>query len=332
MQNARRSSTKPRRMIAQSFSATTSLDTDQRNFFVLKKVIKDAYGIRPAANARNNEIGQPALNFQDLRPCFASRDAMKITDHRRVRMRPEDTPKQVVCGANVCNPIPHRFVDGDTLWWFCILLAQLHLVRLPSSVRRSGQGLGLRRVLRKSVSLDVMSPGAGSAILIMMAYLQACRSVRSQAPGCRCHMNSEVTMEPAGDLFERRLLSDETGLRQHSSLAHLANDAAATAVERTKSGIWSMSTSPPKAYTAARSYSSARDCEQATLESVRPRSASTEIGWLVDTLALSSHSPEAASRDAFGSGWLLVRQSQHVGVDELDWIRLIASGNDRLRD
>ena len=74
--------------------------------------IEQADGIRAAADAGDQQIGQPLFFLQDLPPRFVADDALKIAHHDRIRMRAVSGAEDVMRGADVGDPIAHRFVDG----------------------------------------------------------------------------------------------------------------------------------------------------------------------------------------------------------------------------
>src|SRR5208282_6525018 len=85
--------------------------SDEFDFLVFEKVIEDADGVRPSANAGDDGVGKFTFGLADLGAGFASNDAMKVAHHGRIRMRSKHAAKQVMGGANVGDPVAHGFVD-----------------------------------------------------------------------------------------------------------------------------------------------------------------------------------------------------------------------------
>ena len=74
--------------------------------------MKQANGIRAAADAGNQDIRQAAGLLQNLRARFAADDRLKFTHHQRVWMRPQRAAEQIVSVGNIRHPIAQRFVNG----------------------------------------------------------------------------------------------------------------------------------------------------------------------------------------------------------------------------
>src|SRR6266496_5422181 len=87
LQNPRKSTVKSRGVIAQAVPTPACLDTDQLHFLVANKFVEDPDRIRPAADAGNDRIRQFSFSFHDLGPCLATNYGVKVTNHRRIRVR-----------------------------------------------------------------------------------------------------------------------------------------------------------------------------------------------------------------------------------------------------
>ena len=87
------------------------LDADQPDAGVVDERVEDAHGVAAAADARDDGIGQPSGQLEDLRPRLAADDRLKLAHHQRIRMRPEHRAEQVVGVADVGDPVAHRLVD-----------------------------------------------------------------------------------------------------------------------------------------------------------------------------------------------------------------------------
>src|SRR6478672_7232852 len=68
--------------------------------------------IAAAAHASQQVVRQSFFGFEYLPSGLSPYDALKIPDHHRVRMRPENRPKQIVRIGYVGDPVSKRFVDG----------------------------------------------------------------------------------------------------------------------------------------------------------------------------------------------------------------------------
>src|ERR1700691_1302484 len=112
LQNPGRTATKPRCMLAESLASSASLDPNQFNVFVFKKVVEDADRVRSPANAGKDGVWKLAFGFADLGAGLASNDAMEVANHGWIGMRSEHAAEQVMRCANVSDPVAHSFVDG----------------------------------------------------------------------------------------------------------------------------------------------------------------------------------------------------------------------------
>src|SRR5579864_604291 len=91
LQHSRRPSAKTSRMFAQSLAASTCLDANQPDSFVVQEIVENPDRIRPAAYTCNDRSRQLSLSLQYLRPRLASDHTMKITYHGGIRMRSQHT-------------------------------------------------------------------------------------------------------------------------------------------------------------------------------------------------------------------------------------------------
>ena len=80
--------------------------------FIFEERIKKADGVRAAADAGDQQIGQALFLLQNLPARFVADDALEIAHHHRIRMRAVSGAENVMRGADVGDPIAHRFVDG----------------------------------------------------------------------------------------------------------------------------------------------------------------------------------------------------------------------------
>ena len=112
LQHAGRAAAETGGVIAQFFAAPSGFDADQFDFLVLDELVENSDGVRAAADAGDDRVGQFAFGFQNLRAGFASDDAVKIAHHGGIRMRAQHAAEQVMRGADVGDPVAHGFVDG----------------------------------------------------------------------------------------------------------------------------------------------------------------------------------------------------------------------------
>ena len=76
-----------------------------------KKCVEETDGVRTAADAGDQQVGQAPFGFQNLLARFDADDAMKIAHHHGIGMRAENRTEQVVRRAHVGDPVAHGFVD-----------------------------------------------------------------------------------------------------------------------------------------------------------------------------------------------------------------------------
>src|SRR5215469_16942720 len=98
-------------MLSQFGATSTSLYANELYFLVGNKLVEYANQIRSTANTGINGCRQSAFRFKNLFPGFAPNHGMKIAHHRGIRMRTQDASQQVVSGANIGDPVAHRFID-----------------------------------------------------------------------------------------------------------------------------------------------------------------------------------------------------------------------------
>src|SRR5262249_41027019 len=109
--NARTPSRKTRGVIAQLGAPAAGFDADHPYVFVLHEIVEEADRITSASNARDQNVGNPSLFSQNLRPSFAADHGLKVADHHRVGMRAEDRAEHVVGGPHIRYPVTHGLVD-----------------------------------------------------------------------------------------------------------------------------------------------------------------------------------------------------------------------------
>ena len=112
LQYSRQASAKTGCMIAQPSATASCLNPDQPDFFVADKLMEDTNSIRATADAGNYGGGQAAFSFQNLCPCLVADHGMEIAHHGGIRMCAQNASKQIMRGADIGDPVAHRFIDG----------------------------------------------------------------------------------------------------------------------------------------------------------------------------------------------------------------------------
>src|SRR5215472_3586041 len=111
LQHTGQATAKACRMLSQLRATSTCLYANELYFLVANKLVEYANRIRSTAHTCNNGCRQSAFRFQNLLAGFTTNHGMKIAHHRGIRMRTQDAPQQVVSGANIGDPVSHRFID-----------------------------------------------------------------------------------------------------------------------------------------------------------------------------------------------------------------------------
>jgi len=93
-------------------AAATGFDADHFHAGVAKEIVKEADGIRTAADAGEKMRRQALFGGKDLLAGLAADDHLKIADHRGIGMRAKDGAEKIVGCADIGDPIAHGFVDG----------------------------------------------------------------------------------------------------------------------------------------------------------------------------------------------------------------------------
>src|SRR5256884_105051 len=100
------------RVSADSTAAATGFDADHFHIGIAEKIVKEADGIRTAADAGEKVRGKALFGSEDLFAGLAADDHLEIAHHRGIGMRAENGAEEIVRGTNAGNPIPHGLVDG----------------------------------------------------------------------------------------------------------------------------------------------------------------------------------------------------------------------------
>src|SRR5438132_14352602 len=86
----------PRGMLAEFTATSARFDANHFHTRIAQKLMKEADGIRAAANAGEKMRGQALLRGENLLASFATNHRLKIPDPCGIRMRPHDGPKALV--------------------------------------------------------------------------------------------------------------------------------------------------------------------------------------------------------------------------------------------
>ena len=92
--------------------AAAGFDADEFDVLVGDVLVEGTDGVRPAADAGDDRVGQTAFVLEDLTFRFARDDAVEVADHRRIRVRAECGAEDVEGIADIGDPVAHGFVDG----------------------------------------------------------------------------------------------------------------------------------------------------------------------------------------------------------------------------
>ena len=93
-----------RKPLARRFDAVNG---DRR---LIEERMEQTDGVRAAADARDQEIGQPALALHQLRARLFADHGLKIAHHRRIRMRARGRADDVERVMHVRDPVAQRLV------------------------------------------------------------------------------------------------------------------------------------------------------------------------------------------------------------------------------
>ena len=99
-------------VVAGLVAAAAGLDADQLDAVIADERIEHAGRVAAAADAGDDDIGQPADLLEALLSRLAADDRLEIADHDRKRMRPDDAADDVVGVFDAGHPVAHGLVDG----------------------------------------------------------------------------------------------------------------------------------------------------------------------------------------------------------------------------
>ncbi len=91
---------------------TARFDGEQRDAFVVYKVVERAHRVRPAARTGDDAVRKSPGLLPNLFARFLADDGLEVADHLRERMWADDAPDDVVGVFDVRRPVAHGLVDG----------------------------------------------------------------------------------------------------------------------------------------------------------------------------------------------------------------------------
>src|SRR5687767_15982431 len=91
-------------MFALCTATAARLDPDYP-YVIAKEIVEQPDRVRAAADARDEQVGQATFLFKYLRPGFAADNALKIANHRRVRVRPQGRAEKIIAVSDVGDPV-----------------------------------------------------------------------------------------------------------------------------------------------------------------------------------------------------------------------------------
>ena len=111
MEDAGRPSRERRRVTARRDAVARRLGDRQPYRRLADEPAEQPDRVRAAADAREGEVGQPALGGLELDRGLVADPALEVAHDRRVRVRAHRRPEHVVGGLDVGHPVTHRLVD-----------------------------------------------------------------------------------------------------------------------------------------------------------------------------------------------------------------------------
>src|SRR5579875_800179 len=106
VQHAGRSAGEARRVLAEAVAAASGFNADQPHVVLFQERVKHPDGVRSAAHAGKDRIGQAAFALQNFLARLLADDAMKIAHHHRIRMCAQGGAEQIMGGLAFVNPSP----------------------------------------------------------------------------------------------------------------------------------------------------------------------------------------------------------------------------------
>lgn len=112
VQDARLARGQRGRVLAGLDSVSGGLEADQADAGVRDEGVEEADGVRAAADAGRDGVGQPAGALQDLAAGLDADDPVEVADHGREGVRTGDRAEEVVGAVHIGDPVAERLVDG----------------------------------------------------------------------------------------------------------------------------------------------------------------------------------------------------------------------------
>src|ERR1043165_1380077 len=101
-----------RGVLAQLRARAPGFDADHAYPRVGEERVEESDGVRAAADAGDERVGQAPRRFENLRARLSPDDALEVAHHARVWMWAEGAAQQIVSVGNVRHPVAQRLVDG----------------------------------------------------------------------------------------------------------------------------------------------------------------------------------------------------------------------------
>ena len=99
-------------MLAGLHATPGRLDSVDPHALVGEERVEEADGVRAAADAGDQRIGQPALGLQYLPARLDADHRLEVAHHGRIGVRTDDRPDDVVGVFDVGDPVAQRLVGG----------------------------------------------------------------------------------------------------------------------------------------------------------------------------------------------------------------------------
>ena len=111
MQHAGRAEAERRGVVPELEAPPAGFDADHLDVVVDHRR-EDPRRVRPAADARDDDVGQLAGRLEHLPPRLAPDTALELPHHGRERVRPAHRAQDIVCVLDAAHPVAHRVVGG----------------------------------------------------------------------------------------------------------------------------------------------------------------------------------------------------------------------------
>ena len=112
MQNARRAAGEGSRMLPALQPVARRFHPDNADIRVVEEGVEQANGVRPAADAGDHRVRQPALGLRDLRAHLVADDALEVPHHLRIGRGTSGRADDVEGVVDIGDPVAQRLVEG----------------------------------------------------------------------------------------------------------------------------------------------------------------------------------------------------------------------------